>query len=103
MIQGTPLCNGLVVHSLALQLSPVTIKPLAVFVNTRTGQSHGTTTLTPPQWSADTLAAVETLRQAIERDLSTIHFTDSGSCQPLSAESHEGSIADFFDVDPPSI
>ena len=47
----------------------------AAFVNSATGQTHGSTT--GRSWSAETTQALVHLRQCIESDMEAVHFDDA--------------------------
>lgn len=47
----------------------------AAFVNTKTGRTHGRTT--GRQWSKETLAKLEELKESMEHDMARQHFVDT--------------------------
>jgi hypothetical protein len=59
----------------------------AAFVNTKTGKTHGKTTLR--QWSKPTLQKLEELRLAMEEDMAKANFVTAGEDAPRQLSEHE--------------
>lgn len=83
MIRGTPKFDGLAVGEFTANfLSPtIRLHAKAAFIDTKSGATCGWTEGT--NWSPDTLAKVQELRLAVERDLAMMHFSGGGE-QPMA-------------------
>lgn len=73
---GAPNFDGIAVMEVKVSfLGPTTsLEAKAAFVNSKTGNTHGSTTCT--QWSPATIEALRALRDQMEEDLIRIHFSE---------------------------
>ena len=76
-VEGTPVFNALAIleiEKIDYREGSPSLVAHAAFVNTKTGRTHGRTV--GRQWSKETLAKFEELKDSMERDMSRQHFSD---------------------------
>lgn len=87
---------------LTVKLSSVTGDMVATgaFVNSQTGQTHGSTT-GRGVWTAETVQALVRLRECIEADMERVHFVDGvlSSDSPLATTKGVGGLGEFLKKD----
>lgn len=72
----------------------------AAFVNSRTGQTHGSTT-GRSGWTEETIQALVRLRECIEADMERVHFEGDvlSSTSPLNTTKGASGIGELFKKD----
>lgn len=73
---------------------PAKVSAKAAFVDTKTGQTHGSTVCT--HWSEATTQKLRELREAMERDLARLHFADAGEGGAVETTTGSGAIRETF-------
>lgn len=103
-VEGTPLFNALVVAKMEIDFTGATLsmRAVAVFINTATGLSHGSTTASGQEWSQETIQRLVELRQAMETDLAAKHFAQSSGRQQAGLQM-PGGLGEHLEGDAPSV
>ena len=91
MIKGAPKFNAIAVGELHADFTKTTthLEGTAGFVDNETGETHGWTKGDGKVWSRTTMLKLKELREAMERDLAKLHFTD-GSIEHEGATGKRG-------------
>ena len=83
-VHGTLKADGLAVAKITIDFlqNPVKIHALAALVHTRGGQTLGWTEGNGAVFSTETMAKLQELREAMERDIAQHVFADSSYAEP---------------------
>jgi hypothetical protein len=92
MIDGTPKFTSLAIKEISADIgvNNLTLVAKAGFVNRSNGVTHGWTRAEGAVWSDETKQKLLELKEAMEKDLATLHFQEfSPGTQPLERSSVE--------------
>lgn len=106
MVTGTPIFSALVIAKIEVDFTGTahSMKAIAVYVNTDTGQSHGSTTASGQEWSQETLKRLTELRQSMEEDMAAKHFArDSVNGRAKPGLQMPTGLSEHLDGDAPSV